>query len=79
LIEAHAAQLDAYGQRSYKARPSKRSSNRMRFARAMDGRCRLVAVGAGSKAPAGKSHGRPDVPPSRLFWWEGERGEGLRL
>jgi hypothetical protein len=24
MVEAHAAQLDAYGQRSYKARPSKR-------------------------------------------------------
>jgi hypothetical protein len=72
MVEAHAAQLDAYGQRSYKARPFKRSrtGNRMRFARAMDGRCRLVAVGAGSKAPAGKSHGRPDVPP---------RDEGLSL
>lgn len=41
MVEAHAAQLDAYGQRSYKARPSERSrtGNRMRFARAMDGRC----------------------------------------
>lgn len=62
MVEAHAAQLDAYGQRSYKARPSKRwyTGNRMRFARAMDW-MDGVAVGAGSRPRPTSSAAKPIV------------------